>query len=282
MMAPATGEGAAVIDFREKGEGREYLKKLIIPLVIVLLLAFIVAYALVEYGPEALAGRLIASAYLAFGMIVGAVAVFVLLRAFVRMRFYFHVISFSIKASRHNLPEIYGVAETAAGRLGMRAPGVYVVQDPAINAYALGLRRKIIVINTGLIDATDRDELTFIVGHELTHVKYGWAIPVRLAGITIPVPMLLSSRHREYTCDRGGLIACRDLDKSVLALATLALGKGLAGKIDVGRLYTSKEEVEADRISRLSEALATHPPIRDRVLHLREFYHSALYQELTR
>ena len=281
-MTTPGGERSAAVDFREKGEGREYLKKLIIPLVIVLLLAFIVAYALVEYGPEALAGRLIASAYLAFGMIVGAVAVFVLLRAFVRMRFYFHVISFSIKASRHNLPEIYGVAEAAAGRLGMRAPGVYVVQDPAINAYALGLRRKIIVINTGLIDATDRDELTFIVGHELTHVKYGWAIPVRLAGITIPVPMLLSSRHREYTCDRGGLIACRDLDKSVLALATLALGKGLAGKIDVGRLYTSKEEVEADRISRLSEALATHPPIRDRVLHLREFYHSALYQELTR
>lgn len=52
MMAPATGAGAAVIDFRDKGEGREYLKKLIVPIVIVLLLAFIVVYALARYGPE--------------------------------------------------------------------------------------------------------------------------------------------------------------------------------------------------------------------------------------
>lgn len=267
-------------DYRVSGEGSEYLKKLIIPVVIIVLLLFITAYVYVTYGPAFIITRLIASSVFIAGMLVGAVAIFALLRLYMKLRFYYHVISYSIKATERNLPDIHAIAETAAGRLGMKAPGVYVVQNPEINAYAAGVRKKIIVINTGMIDATDSDELTFILGHELSHIKYGWAVPVKLPGITIPVPLLLSVQRREYTCDRGGLLACRDLDKSVLVLAKLALGKSLAGKIDVKRFYDNHKEVEEDRISRLSEALASHPPVRDRVFRLREFYHSPRYQEL--
>ena len=275
------GPGEHRIDFRVEGEGREYMKKLIIPVIIVLLLAIIAAYALATYGVGFFVSWLFTSAYFILGMIAGAVILFILLRAYFGWRFYYHVIARNVKVSERNLPWIFEIAKAAAQRLDVRPPGVFIVQDPEINAYALGLRRKIIVINTGLIDATDRDELAFIVGHELTHVKYGWTVPVRILGITVPVPLLFSSQQREYTCDRGGLIACRDLDRSVLALAKLALGRRLADEIDVARFYTDKKEVEEDRISRLSEALASHPPIRDRVLHLREFYHSELYKKLT-
>lgn len=282
MQSQATGESPGRIDFRVGGEGREYLKKLIIPAIIVILLLVIFANLLATYGADYFSSRLVASSFFVLGMLVGAVVLFVLLRAYMRLRFFYHVISYSVKASERNLPEIYRIARVAGVRLGVKPPGVYVVQDPEINAYALGLRKKIIVINTGLIDATDDDELTFIVGHELAHVKYGWTIPVHILGISVPVPLLFSSQKREYTCDRGGLIACRDLEKSILVLAKLALGKSLASKIDVGKFYREEKEAEEDRISRLSEALASHPPIRDRVLHLREFYNSALYQELAR
>ena len=270
------------IDFRVSGEGSEYLKKLVIPVVIIILLLAIRAYVFVTYGSAFIITRVIASSFFIVGMMVGAVVIFVLLRLYMRMRFYYHVISYSVKATERNLTDIHAIAETAAGRLGIKAPGVYVVQNPEINAYAVGAFKKIIVINTGLIDATDSDELTFIIGHELSHVKYGWAVPVKVPGLTIPVPMLFSSQRREYTCDRGGLIACRDLNKSILVLAKLALGKSLASKINVDKLYNNKKEVEEDRISRLSEALASHPPVRDRVLRLREFYNSPLYKELVR
>jgi Zn-dependent protease with chaperone function len=282
VQAKLPDESHGRIDFRVKGEGSEYLKKLIIPVVIVILLLAIFVYLLTTYGADYFIVRLIASSVFVVGMLVGAVILFVLLRIYMRLRFFYHVISFSIRASERNLPEIYRTATVAGKRLGMKPPGVYVVQDPEINAYAVGFRRKIIVVNTGLIDATDDVELTFIMGHELSHIKYGWTIPVRILGVTIPVPLLFSSQKREYTCDRGGLIACRDLDKSILALAKLALGKNLASKIDIGKFYREEKEVEEDRISRLSEALATHPPIRERVLHLREFYHSELYEELSR
>jgi Zn-dependent protease with chaperone function len=270
------------LDYRVGGEGSEYLKKLVIPVVIIILLLAIMAYAFVTYGSAFIITRVIASSFFVAGMMVGAVIIFVLLRLYVKLRFYYHVISYSIKATERNLSEIHAIAETAAVRLGIEAPGVYVVQNPEINAYAIGMRKKIIVINTGMIDATDSDELTFIIGHELSHVKYGWTVPVKVPGFTIPVPMLFSSQRREYTCDRGGLIACRDLNKSILVLAKLALGKNLASKINVEQFYNNKKEVEEDRISRLSEALASHPPVRDRVLRLREFYNSPLYKEFIR
>jgi Zn-dependent protease with chaperone function len=282
VQAKVADESPEQIDFRVGGEGSEYLRKLIIPLIILILLLAIFAYLLATYGAEYFVSRLVASSFFVLGMLIGAVILFVLLRVYMRLRFFYHVISYSVKASERNLPEIYGITRVAGARLGMEPPGVYVVQDPEINAYAVGFRKKIIVINTGLIDATDDVELTFIMGHELSHVKYGWTIPVRILGITVPVPLLFSSQRREYTCDRGGLIACRNLDKSILVLAKLALGKNLASKIDIGKFYREEREVEEDRISRLSEVLASHPPIRDRVLHLREFYNSELYTELAK
>lgn len=282
MRANAAGESPEKIDFRAEGEGGEYLKKLAIPAIIVLLLLVIFAYLLTAYGAEYFTARLVASSFFVLGMLIGAIILFILLRIYMRLRFFYHVISYSVKASERNMPGIHEIAKVASTRLGMEPPGVYVVQDPDINAYAIGLRRKIIVINTGLIDVTDDTELTFIIGHELSHVKYGWTIPVHIFGITLPVPLLFSSQRREYTCDRGGLIACRDLDKSILVLAKLALGKNLASKIDLAKFYKDEKEVEEDRISRLSEALASHPPIKDRVLRLREFSNSELYKKLAR
>jgi Zn-dependent protease with chaperone function len=282
VQAKEADESPQKIDFRVEGEGREYLKKLAIPAIIVLLLLAIFAYLLTTYGADYFLERVAASSFFVLGMLVGAVILFILLRAYMRLRFFYHVISYSVKASGCNLTGIYEIAKVASERLGMEPPGVYVVQDPEINAYAIGFRRKIIVINTGLIDATDDVELTFIMGHELSHVKYGWTIPVRIFGITVPVHMLFSSQRREYTSDRGGLIACRDLDKSILVLAKLALGKNLASKIDLAKFYRDEKEVEADRISRLSEVLASHPPIKDRVLRLREFCDSELYKMLIR
>jgi len=268
------------IDFRARGEAREYAGRLAVPVLLALALVAVLAYAALTYGREFFFSRLLASTFFIAGMIIGAVILLIIFRLYVRWRFLNRVVARSLKASEKNLPGIYRLAGQAAARLGMEAPGVYVMQDPEINAYAMGLRRKIVVLNTGLIDAAGEDELAFILGHELAHVKYGWSVPLRILGITIPVPLIAGSQAREYTCDRGGLLASRRLEPALRALAKLALGKALAEKIDVNQLYTSKKEADEDRISRLSEALATHPPIRDRVLQLRQFYGSDLYRQL--
>lgn len=270
------------MDFRAEGEAGEYLKKLAIPSVIVLLLVVLLGYAASTYGLTFFIPRLMASSFFIAGMLIGAVLELILLILFTRWRFYNHVLSRSIKAGDKTLPEINRLVIEAADRLEMRSPGVYVVQDPQINAYALGFLNKIIVLNTGLIDVASDDELMFIIGHELAHVKYGWSVPVTLPGFTIPVPLLLSSQRREFTCDRGGLLVSRNLNASILVLAKLALGKRLADRVDIDHMYEDNEEVERDRMSKISEFVATHPPIKNRVYQLRQFYESDLYRKLAR
>ncbi|CAJ37545.1 M48 family metallopeptidase [Methanocella arvoryzae] len=282
MAAAGADTERRQIDFRAEGEVGEYFKKLVFPAIIVLLLILLLGYAGWTYGFRFLIPRLMASSFFIAGMLIGAVLQLILLIIFTRWRFYNHVLSRSIRANEKTLQEIDRIAREAADRLAMRPPGVYVVQDPQINAYALGFRRKVIVLNTGLIDVTSDDELKFIIGHELAHVKYGWSVPVKIFGLTIKLPLLLSSQHREYTCDRGGLIACRNLNAAILVLARLALGKRLADKVDIESMYKDKDEVERDRMSKISEFIATHPPIKNRVYQLRQFHESELYHKLIR
>ncbi|HMK47131.1 MAG TPA: M48 family metallopeptidase [Methanocella sp.] len=279
--ASTTVQMAQHIDFRADGEAAEYMKKLVIPVVIVTLLVTLIVYAIWTYGISFFIPRLLASSFLIAGMMIGAIAILIIIKLYTRWMFLNQVVSRSIMVTETNLPNIHRIVMKAADRLAMTPAGVYVAQDPQINAYALGVFRKIIVLNTGLIDVAGEEELIFIIGHELSHVKYGWSVPVKMLGITLPLPLLFSSQRREYTCDRGGLLASRSLNASVMVLAKLAVGKRLADMIDIDRLYRDRKDVQRDRISRLTEFIASHPPIRDRVYQLRQYYESGQYRELT-
>ncbi len=55
-------------------------------------------------------------------------------------------------------------------------PELYVRQDPTPNAMALGSDHPFIVLNTGLIDLLDDEELRFVIGHEVGHILSGHAV----------------------------------------------------------------------------------------------------------
>lgn len=52
-------------------------------------------------------------------------------------------------------------------------PKVYIIEDPAPNAFATGRDPKhaIVAATTGLLDIMDNKELTAVMAHELSHVK---------------------------------------------------------------------------------------------------------------
>lgn len=268
------------VEFRVRGETSEYFSKLLIPGIIVSLLALLLAYAVSVSSLDFVIPRFVASSFFIMGMAIGAIIELIILRLYTRWRFFNHVISRSLKVSEKTLPAIHRFSELTADRIGILPPGVFVVQDPQINAYAMGVLRRIIVLNTGLIEVAGEDELKFILGHEMSHIKYGWSVPVRVAGIRLKVPLLFSSRRREYTCDRGGLIACGNINASILVLVKLATGKSLAEKIDVERIYRTEEDVQQDRVSKLSEFIASHPPIKNRIVELRRFHDSEEYRQI--
>jgi len=64
------------------------------------------------------------------------------------------------------------VVETLAVGLGIPAPKLYVIEDPAPNAFATGRdpRHASVAVTRGLLEKMDRTELEGVIAHELSHV----------------------------------------------------------------------------------------------------------------
>lgn len=198
----------------------------------------------------------------------------------------------AVKVGAQQLPDVYAAAKTAARRIGQGLPDIFVVQDPVINAYAMGIMgRKSIVLNSATVEAMEPGELSYVIGHELTHIKCGhtqWMVFTSLSD-TFHLPFVSAivgyilrgwSRKAEYTADRGGLLACQDLGSSFSAMAKLVIGKELYQQLDIDRLIAQKDAVDADVVARLSETLSDHPYIVNRARSLQYFSESNYYKNL--
>ncbi len=70
-------------------------------------------------------------------------------------------------------PRLWNTVENLTITTGLPMPKVYVIDDPAPNAFATGRNPKhaIVAATTGLIDIMDDSELAAVMAHELSHVQ---------------------------------------------------------------------------------------------------------------
>lgn len=70
-------------------------------------------------------------------------------------------------------PRLYRIVENLAITEGLPMPKVYVMEDPALNAFATGRDPKhaVVCATTGILDALNDQELEGVMAHELGHVK---------------------------------------------------------------------------------------------------------------
>jgi Heat shock protein. Metallo peptidase. MEROPS family M48B len=70
-------------------------------------------------------------------------------------------------------PRLYRIVENLAITTGMPMPKVYVIEDPALNAFATGRDPKhaVVAATRGLLEVMDDDELEAVMAHEMGHVK---------------------------------------------------------------------------------------------------------------
>lgn len=75
--------------------------------------------------------------------------------------------------AKEALPEIYAIVENLAISQGMPMPKVYVIEDPAPNAFATGRDPKhgVVAVTTGLLNMMERAELEGVLAHEMSHIK---------------------------------------------------------------------------------------------------------------
>lgn len=76
------------------------------------------------------------------------------------------------QVSHAEAPELYNIVENLAITAGLPMPKVYIVEDPAPNAFATGRdpEHAVVAATTGLLQILDRTELEGVMAHELSHV----------------------------------------------------------------------------------------------------------------
>ena len=142
--------------------------------------------------------------------------------------------------TKESCPELYKLVRESAEILDVdRLPEIYTQWSYAINAYTTGYKdNTILVIHSGAVDLMNDNELSFVVGHEMGHIKSGhvlYHVMVQffaqiiassvLAGkLLVPIQLGLNywNRMSEFTADRAGLLVCQDLDAALSSIMKMA------------------------------------------------------------
>ena len=180
-----------------------------------------------------------------------------------------------VKVSERQFPHLHEMLRDGAYVLDMdTVPELFVTQTPLVNAMALGTNQPFIVLNSGLVELLDAEELRAVIGHELGHVLSGHSVyrtmlfnlivlATRIAWMPIGYIGLRAIiwgleewyRKSELSCDRAGLLAGQDIDASRRVLMKLAGGSRLA-------------EMNADAFHDQAREYDAAPDLRDSILKL--------------
>lgn len=103
----------------------------------------------------------------------------------------------------HNLVEGLCIAG------GLPKPGVYIIDDPAPNAFATGRNpnHAAIAVTTGLLDTMNRVELEGVVAHELSHIRNYDILVSTLAVVMVGAVALMADLAIRTMWWNGGRVA---------------------------------------------------------------------------
>ena len=75
--------------------------------------------------------------------------------------------------AKEDSPYVFRMVENLCIATGLPMPKIYIIQDPALNAFATGRdpEHASIALTTGIIEALENEELEGVIAHELSHVK---------------------------------------------------------------------------------------------------------------
>ena len=145
----------------------------------------------------------------------------------------------NLKVTSENYPKIYEYLQYACQILDLpKVPELYIEWGYSINAFTVGSENPIIVLNSGLIDLCDDDEIMFIIGHECGHIKSNHMLYHMMAQVinicidSIPFGSIAAAplqyalyywdRMSEFTADRAGLLCCQNKSAAIRAFMKMA------------------------------------------------------------
>jgi len=120
-------------------------------------------------------------------------------------------ISGARRIGRDDYPRLYNIVEEMKIATGLPAmPAIYIIDDPALNAFATGRdpNKAAVAVTSGLIEKLNRDELQGVIGHEMSHIRNRDVLLMALSGILLGSIVILAwhaSRFMFY----GGMSGAR-------------------------------------------------------------------------
>ena len=81
-------------------------------------------------------------------------------------------VSGAVLAPKEQYVDLYRIVENLAITAGLPMPKVYIVTDPAPNAFATGRNKEhaVVAVTTGLLQILNKTELEGVIAHELSHI----------------------------------------------------------------------------------------------------------------
>lgn len=211
--------------------------------------------------------------------------------------------------------DLWNVVENLSITAGLPMPKVYVIDDPAPNAFATGRNKNhaAVAVTSGLLKVLNKSELEGVIAHELAHIGnrdillstvvvvlvgfvsllahmflrgnmfrggggrdskgniftiVGIVLAI-LAPIAVTLIQLAISRKREYLADASGALLTRYPEGLASALEKIRDFNGPMRNANeaTAHLFIANPFGQAGRA--VTNMLATHPPINERIKILR-------------
>lgn len=105
-------------------------------------------------------------------IVIAVAVVYALVQYFIASKLLL-AMSGAVEIEKRDNPRYYRIVENLAITIGFQTPKIYIIDDPAPNAFATGHDPKhaIVAVTTGLLDIMDDQELEAVMAHEMGHVQ---------------------------------------------------------------------------------------------------------------
>jgi len=137
------------------------------------------------------------------------------------------------KISRDDHPRLYNIVEEMKIASGLeKMPDIYIIDDPALNAFATGRNpnRAAVAVTSGLLQKLNRDELQGVIGHEIAHVRNRDVLLMAMCGVllgTIVIVAWFATRMLFFGAVFGGRRSSSSAGGGYAQLIILAVGLAL-------------------------------------------------------
>lgn len=126
--------------------------------------------------------------------------------------------------SREQLPRLYEVMERLTAKASLPMPKLYVIPQPAPNAFATGRNpsHASVAVTAGLMELMNDDELEGVIAHELSHVR-NYDILITSIAATLAGAISWIGYMGRWAMLFGGFGGSRDDDRRGGGLAALLM-----------------------------------------------------------